>query len=119
MQGLIEQVIRNAVSISALVINAGYRIIQITEEEVPLAPGAGSSYLYPVLGAMVVVALILTVGAYGILCYRCRQRIAYLDSEKAKTAGWRLWKLKEMVVELEEEAAEESMRGMEEILTNL
>lgn len=112
MHGLIEQMNRFIHTSSALIQSISYRIIEITDEELPLAPGPGSSYFYPVLGAMFALLLLLLLMGYGIMCYRYRKRILELDEDKAKASGWKLWELKEMIIELEEEKAEKAVKGI-------
>ena len=46
------------------------------------------------------------------MCYRYRKRILELDEDKAKASGWKLWELKEMIIELEEEKAEKAVKGI-------
>ena len=109
MHGLIEQMNRFTHTSSAFIQSISYRIVEITDEELPLAPGSGNPYFYTVLGAMVALLLLLLFMIYGIMCYRYRKRILELDEDKTKAPGWNIWELKERIIELEDEKAEKSI----------
>lgn len=85
-----------------------YRLIEITDEEVALAPSfMKESNFFPMTVAVMLTFLLLAlVIFYYAECRKCRRRIAYLSgTEKSLHTGWNLMRLKEEVKELEWEAA--------------
>ena len=93
-------------------LQTGYHIVEIYEEEVPMASGPGSDYYTLLIGVMVLVFVILSAVAYMFLCNNYRKRIMQLDSSGKAYSGKKLWKLKTAVEALEGKLAEESAKGI-------
>ena len=113
MKNLIVRVMTIIFTGGTFLQKVNYTIVEIKDEEVPLAPGRGSPYFYPMLFTMILLILLLSVMIYGILCYRYRKRIGELDAEIDMHSEWRLWKLRETVRELEEAKAESAMQEIQ------
>lgn len=113
MKNLIVRVMTIIFTGGTFLQKVNYTIVEIKDEEVPLAPVRGSPYFYPMLFTMILLILLLLVMIYGILCYRYRKRIAELDTEIDMHSEWRLWKLRETVRELEEAKAESAMQEIQ------
>lgn len=114
MQGLLESIPTFTVIENILLHNISYSIIEIAEEEVPLSPDPGDPYYYPMLAVMLLLFCAVSMGVYLILCSRYRKRIRELDAESDRHLGWRLWKLRNLVNELELQKAESLIQEMQE-----
>lgn len=114
MHGLLESFHGLSIFGNILLQNMGYSIIEVKEEEVPLAPNPGDPYYYLMLAGMVLLFCIVSLAVYFILCKGYRKRIRELDGENGGHLGWRLWRLRSMVNELELQKAESMIREMQE-----
>lgn len=114
MHGLLESIPGLSIVGNILLQNISYSIIEVKEEEVPLAPGLGAPYYYPMLAVMILLFCTVSMAVYLIICNGYRKRIKELDGENATHLGWRLWKLRSMVNELELQKAESLIWEMQE-----
>lgn len=95
--GVVEKILVNSVN---------YRIVQIEEEMTPLYSGIGENYYIHALAGMVIVLFLAILISYIVTCSRFRKRIRELDEQGTLKPTWNLWKLKQLVNELELEKAE-------------
>lgn len=95
--GVVEKILVNSVN---------YRIVQIEEEITPLNSGIGENYYFHALVAMVIVLILALLISYIVTCSRFRKRIRELDEQRNLKLTWNLWKLKQLINELELEKAE-------------
>lgn len=114
MHGLLESFPGLSIVGNILLQNMSYSIIEVKEEEVPLAPGLGDPYYYPMLAVMILLFCTVSMAVYLIICNGYRKRIKELDGENGGHLGWRLWRLRSMVNELELQKAESMIREMQE-----
>lgn len=86
---------------------AGYQLVVIEDEEIPLAPGVGMMYFGPVLLIVFIIATVLILGIYTAQCERQRKRIEKLDYEGKAYRGWNLHKLTDTAQDLENQRVSE------------
>lgn len=82
------------------------------EESVPLAAGVQhNTYYGDTITAMICISVLFVTLAYILLCMFYRRRIRLL-TETGK-GGWKLWKLKKQVTDLEDRKAAEIVKGIQ------
>ena len=89
-----------------LIKSVNYRLVQIEEEMTPLHSGVSENYYTHALIGMAIVLLLAILISYIVTCSRYRKRIRELDEQKLVQPTWNLWKLKQLVNELELKKAE-------------
>lgn len=89
-----------------LIKSVTYRLVQIEEEMTPLHSGTSENYYIYALVGMVIVLLLAILISYIVTCSRYRKRIRELDEQQLVNPTWNLWKLKQLVNELELKKAE-------------
>lgn len=104
-------------AIAANICDQGYTLIEIEEECIPLSglPKSDGSYFFVTVGAMIAVILIGTLALYLFGCYGYRKRIRQLRRGQDVYCGWKLWRLRETVKELEMQEVEQIVTEMQEI----
>lgn len=90
----------------ALLKSVTYRLVQIEEEMTPLHSGVNENYYIHALIGMAIVLLLAILISYIVTCSRYRKRIRELDEQQLVKPTWNLWKLKQLVNELELKKAE-------------
>lgn len=103
---------KNIMICSAMGRMISYRITEIREESVPLAAGVQhNTYYGDTITAMICIGVLFVALAYILLCMFYRRRIRLL-TETSK-GGWKLWKLKKQVTDLEDRKAAEIVKGIQ------
>ena len=101
-------------TIPYLGLNAGYTLVEIEEEMTPLASGpADAKFAFGVV--LVIMGCLLVLGMsviYFISCYKCRARISQLQSNGGRAAGWNLRRLRDTIIDMELQQAEEISRDL-------
>jgi len=90
-----------------------YSIVKIEEEAIPLSSGPQDTYYFWAIVGMVMLIFLAALVTYLVQCERYRKRIRELNERGAKQPGWELWKLKEVVKELEMQKTDELIGKME------
>lgn len=116
MSGLTENFLKIGILKNILLQEANYSLVEIREEEVPLYAGPVDTYYYATIAVMLALLVVAFLVTYLVICSKYRKYIRELGNGDGKQLGWRLWKLKETVNELEVQKAESMIREMQESL---
>ena len=100
---------------SMTILNAGYRLIEIKEEPIPLARIPEEGYFGTVIAVMLLMAAVWVAAAYLIACWKYRVRIRELRQNDKGYYGWNLKRLRDMSTEMELQRAEQIVEDMQSI----
>lgn len=97
-----------------LALNAGYTLVEIEEEMTPLAASPADAkfafgVILTIMGCMLVIGMAMI---YVISCYKCRARIQQLQNNGGKVSGWNLRRLRDAIIDMELQQAEEISRDL-------
>lgn len=91
---------------SVLLTQEPYVLTVIEEEEVPLAANVQGDFYGWTIAFMALLLAMFAVAIYLVICNRYRKRIRRLDPIGTSYMGWHLGKLKETVLEVEQQSVD-------------